>query len=330
MNAQPPAPRASTGTRLPRPQGRVVLAVVATTALAVLGLTRLAQSSSGSDPGLAALTIKPPTGVTVVYRNSGAEVLSNGSMILPLDGYNAYSDPAEERLVFEAATRVEQACMRAKGFALPTGYGGKYLPVLPPPLVFYGVASMADARQFGYRVPDRATAATAQVSASVMAAFAGDAAHPGGCAGQAYSHLAVAQAADAYATQQGLFSQALTAVRKDAGLRAADAAWSTCMKRSGLTYPDPLAPANDMTLLGRGLPTPKGAALPPPSTAEKHVAMTDVTCKDKVHYLATYADVLAAAQRRIIKENSALLHHVLAEWNDVLQRSNSVLSTRTN
>lgn len=262
---------------------------------------------------------------------AGAQVLSDGSMILPLDRYDAYAAPGNEQLVFEAATALERRCMRAKGFELPAGYGGKYLPTAPPPMVYYGVAILADARRFGYRAPGLAGTtppAGPAVSSGVLTAFGGDRTSPG-CAEQAYTALRIAEADDAYGALQRLRSEALAAVYADPRLHAADSAWSACMRRAGLDYPDPLAPGRDRTLLGRGLPIPKGATLPPPSPAEKQVATIDVGCKDVTHYLPTFAQLSASHQQLVIAHNTGLLQRALAEWATVLRQARLSLATAT-
>ncbi|REH46221.1 hypothetical protein BCF44_107354 [Kutzneria buriramensis] len=79
------------------------------------------------------------------------------------------------------------------------------------------------------------------------------------------------------------------------------------MRTKGYAYPGPLAPARDRTLLGRGLPVPAGAELPPPSPAEKDAAVSDVRCKLTVGYLRTCAVAAAGYQRRLIEREGQRL-----------------------
>lgn len=267
-------------------------------------------------------------GATAAHRGSGFTLLSDGSMILPLDGYDAYAIGADERLVYRAATAVEQFCMRAKGVALPAGYGRRYLPAEVPSQALYGVADLRDAATYGYRIPGSdtpgSTAAGTRIPGKVPAAFYGSRNGAGGCAQQAYTALHIAESQDAFEYVQSLRSQALAGVYQDSLMKAVTAQWSACMKAAGYHYPDPSAPPHDRTLLGRGLPLPEGATLPPPSPLEKKVAAIDVTCKQN-GYLRTFAQIAASRQQRLIAENARRLQQVLPQWRDVLRTGSTVL-----
>ncbi|WP_042422650.1 hypothetical protein [Streptacidiphilus anmyonensis] len=306
-------PRTEEAVRRPFRRRAALIALGVVAAGAVV-LARLDQAPAPSATQLSAFTVSPPAGVTVTYRADGGELLSDGSMILPLDAYDAYATASDEHAVFEAATHIEQSCMHAQGLTLPTGWGGNYLPTPAPPLIYYGVNTMTDARQFGYRMPGSASAPSAQpeVPQTVVHAF-------NGCAGKAYLMLDITQANDAGSTLENLRSHTLDQVFADPRLRDANAAWSTCMKAAGYDYPNPLAPQHDRSLLGRGLPVPKGATLPPPSPYEKHAAETDVTCKAKTDYLQTFTMLWAGYQRQAITKSTAQLGHVLSDWSTVLQ-----------
>jgi hypothetical protein len=265
--------------------------------------------------------ITSPPGTTVTYRGGGLSLLSDGLMILPLDGYDAYAEFSNEELVYRAATSVEQSCMRTQGFALPAGYGGLFLPSGNPPLAQYGVASMAEAKEYGYRLPGSTVSSPSPaVPQKVLEAFYGTK-NSAGCAGRAYTTLDIAASNDAYAYVQQLRSQALADVYSDKRVIAANTAWSACMASSGYHYANPLDPARDRGLLGRGLPVPRGASIPPPSPAEKAVAVADVTCKQRVGYLATFGRVTALYQERLISANSAKLQQALREWQVVLNNA---------
>ncbi|MBC3844508.1 hypothetical protein GXW82_43290 [Streptacidiphilus sp. 4-A2] len=222
--------------------------------------------------------------------------------------------------------------MHGKGQALPAGWGGNYLPTVLPPLVYFGVATLADARSYGYRLPEPDPTTTAHaptVPQNVLTAFYGTPSDTStGCLHQAVVTLNIDQATEAYSFVQTLRLQAITQTRQDSGLKAANTAWSTCMKAAGYDYPNPLTASQDKTLLGRGLPTPPGAALPPPSPIEKHVATIDVTCKQKTDYEQTYTRILAGHQRQLIEANTAGLQHVLTEWQDVLHEA-AITTART-
>ncbi|MEY9940521.1 hypothetical protein [Streptacidiphilus sp. MAP5-3] len=311
-STRPPRKEGAVRQPLRRKAALIGLAVIAAGAVA---LARLNQAPVPPAAQLSAFTVTPPSGVTVTYRTSGADLLSDGSMILPLDAYDAYATAGDENLVFKAATQIEQSCMHAQGLTLPTGWGGNYLPTPTPPLVYYGVSTMADAEQFGYRMPDAGSGSGTQpaVPQAVVNAFHG-------CAGKAYTALDITAANDAGNALENLRSNTLDQVFADPRLRAANTAWSACMKQAGYTYPNPLAPQHDRSLLGRGLPVPKGATLPPPSPYEKHAAETDVTCKTRTQYLQTFTTLWATYQHQTINNNNtAQLQHILSEWTTVLQ-----------
>ncbi|MEY9836330.1 hypothetical protein [Streptacidiphilus sp. EB103A] len=309
-----------------RAPGRFVVALAAV----VLGLAGCARGTTGTGTPAAAppaATSAVAAAPSVVFRGGGAELLSDGSMVLPLDAYDGYDGTGNEELIYRAATAVEQRCMRARGLDLPNGYGGRFLPVNPPSLVYYGVADMADAKAFGYRMPEAAkatgTATPSSVPANVLAAFYGT----GGCAHQAYDALQMSQADAAFGLVQQLRSRALTEVYSDARVTSADTRWSACMAAAGYRYTDPLAPGHDRSLLGRGLPVPAGAQLAPPSPAEKAAAETDVTCKQKTRYLQIFAEVTASHQQHLIDVDATQLQRARAQWSNVLRAARAAVST---
>jgi hypothetical protein len=321
----------------PTRPARVVIGGVLALTLAGCASSRPAADTTGSQHASTAsasaplLTTDPDApGLSVVYRNGGAELLSDGSMILPLDAYDGYATGPNRTHVFNAATEVEQACMRGKGVALPAGYGGNYLPTAIPPLDYFGVATLADAKTYGYRLPEPAPKdSPAQPPKAVLAAFYGTSANgTDGCAHQGAVALDIDQATDAYGFVQTLRMQALSQAHQDGAVRAADAAWSSCMRTAGFDYANPLAAADDKTLLGRGLPVPAGAELPPPSPIEKHVATIDVTCKQGVGYEQTFTRVLAADQRALITSHAPQLQRVLQEWQDVLRKAAAIVAAK--
>jgi len=291
--------------------------------LIVCAAVCLAGCGTPSRPSAAAFDIRPASGVTVTFHDvNGAEMLSDGTMILPLDHYDAYMVGANEALVFKAATMLEQACMRAKGLTLPNGWGGRYLPTETPPLAIYGVATLTDAATLGYRVPAPPSpdAPAPAVPTNVSTAFDGQPGKPG-CAEKAGTALSVSESIDAYGYVQGLRSRALSAVYSDQRVSAATAAWSACMKAHGYSYPDPLTAANDTTLSG-GV---KGGLVRPLGPKEKAAAIADVSCKHSVGYLDTFASVSADYQNQLIAKNSKKLAQCLTEWHDVLSKAAAIV-----
>lgn len=297
-----------------------------TATIVVLGLTAVlaacgpARHKPSAAPALTPLPAAQHTGNPVVYSADGAELLADGTPILPLDGYDAYAHPDDATLIADAATHVEKHCMSVKGLSLPADEGGLYLPTPAPTLAYYGVTTVAQAADTGYRLPPAAPSAPDSIvepnamPTATREAFLGQS----GCAGAAYNALGMRRADDAYSFIQQLRDQALTATIADPALKAADSAWSTCMTAAGYQYSDPLAPGHDRTMLGRGLPVPAGAALAPVSPYERAVAAADVACKQKTGYLRIYVRTAADRQNRLILANQTRLRTVLEEWRGVL------------
>ncbi|GAA2014541.1 hypothetical protein GCM10009839_06900 [Catenulispora yoronensis] len=256
-------------------------------------------------------------GLTVQARGpGGAELFSDGSMLLPLDSYDGYGTDVNESLIYRAVTKVEQRCMQAEGLTLPQGWGGNYLPTVLPPLVYFGVATVDDAKTYGYRLPQPvpASAPPSAVPEAVTTAFYGKPGGDGGCLQQAVATLDIDKAVDAYGEVQTLRMKALDDTHQDPLVKAANAAWSACMKTAGYSYPDPLTASNDKALLGSGSP----------SSAEKQTAAADATCKQHTGYEQTFMSADATHQLGRMASEGSRLDQVLKEWRDVLDKATAV------
>lgn len=309
--------------RITRRGAQTCAAAASLLVLAGCGASTSSAGAADADAATFSAASMTPAGVTVVFQGSGAEVLSNGQVILPLDGYDALMANANDELIGHAATAIERACMSAKGLPLPASLEGLPLPAEPPSTVFYGVASEADAEQLGYRVPDESSDASPApaptVPANVSEAFSGS----GGCEMKAFDQLEISRVQQGFTTIQGLRAEALEEASADKRLIAANAHWSACMKTAGYDYATPQDPPSDRSLLGRGLAIPKGDTLAPPSPAEKAVAEKDMACKESVDYIPTFATVVASYQRTLIQSNNVELRQTLAMWADALSIARS-------
>ncbi|MEV0412592.1 hypothetical protein AB0I68_17735 [Streptomyces sp. NPDC050448] len=147
-----------------------------------------------------------------------------------------------------------------------------------------------------------------------------------GCEGQARAKVHGQDPQTLFTLLQDYRSEALAAAQGDSRVRAATARWSGCMKDAGFNYPDPLAPGHDRTLLGRGLPTPAGATLPPPSPAEIEVAVADITCKRRTQYLQTVALADAAYQQQIIGKQGQRLRAAQQEQKQHVEAAGKILA----
>lgn len=308
----------------------IALTAVAAGVCAAMAGCSLGHPANTSTAKLNAFPLTADAADPAVYRSGGAQLLVDGNLLLPLDGYDLYAQNSDRKLLTDALTRVESRCMQAKGAALPAGFATMYLPNPMPPIAYYGVSTTAEATTYGYRLPDptNATTPTADVPqhpTKDQDAFYGSS----GCAQAAYRTLNLSQADAAFNVVQNLRSQALFSLLSDPRLKTANAQWSACMKTAGYTYPDPTAPGHDKSLLGKGLPVPPGAALPPVSPDERAAAESDVACKQKTRYLQTYTELAADHQDQLIAQNEQPLQQVMHEWNSVLASARANGQTAT-
>lgn len=283
--------------------GAALLAV-----LAVGGCSGTPSAAPRTEPSIPPLPASGDPSKPVDFQAGGASIRPDGSMTLPLDALESAEDGA---VIARAQTVLAQECMRGKGLELPAAFRLDRGPEPPAPYVVYGLISLENAKAYGYRdpssfdKPDGGPApgpeADEKVSPEVVEAFFGvPKAGKTGCEGEALKKLGGETPRTLSMFLQELRSQAMDATFHDSRVTAVVSRWSACMKESGNDYPNPQAPAHDRTLLGRGLPTPAGATLPPPSPDEIAVAVADVTCKRRTQYLQTVAVVNAAYQQGLL------------------------------
>ncbi|MFE6053972.1 hypothetical protein ACFQ6N_24740 [Kitasatospora sp. NPDC056446] len=290
---------------------------------------------SGAEPSIPPLIPDTPGDPSkpVDFQGGGGSMRPDGTMILPLDAYLRSDD---QKVLATARTTLAQECMRAQGLELPSTLVDRFGSQNPSASVIYGVIDMDNAKVLGYRMAPAVQNAVqnaappaqggGDVSQAQAAAYFEDAkAGKPGCAGEARAKLGTKPIEDAHAYVQNLKAAARTAARRDSRVTRATAAWSACMKATGVDYADPTAPAHDRSLLGKGLPTPPGASLPPPSPAEIAVAVADVGCKRQVNYLQTVTLVTATYERILIDKHAQQLHQGEQEWEKVMKAANKVL-----
>ncbi|MFF3389999.1 hypothetical protein ACFYW1_03455 [Streptomyces sp. NPDC002669] len=270
--------------------------------------------SRGPEPSIPALStgMEGDPSKPVSFRGGGAVVRPDGSVTLPLD---AYESPEDETVLVKGETVLAEKCMRAKGLTLPPTLKLTSGPQSPPPYVLFGVIDLAAVKEFGYREPVPPANSTSRpeprqkISPAVSRAYFDDPkSGRTGCESEARKKLRGGNQTPLFMIIQQLTAQSLSAANGDSRVKHAQSRWSACMKDSGFAYPDPLKPAHDRSLLGRGLPIPAGATLPPPSPAEIEVAVQDVKCKRKTAYLQTVTMVTAAYQQAYIERDSLSLH----------------------
>ncbi|MFJ8442772.1 hypothetical protein [Kitasatospora griseola] len=289
------------------------------------------KNISGPEPSIPPLpAVADDPSKPLDFQAGGAVIRPDGSLILPLDAYD--STNAQDVLA-RATTVLAQQCMRGKGLELPAALMEQAASKPPPPSVIYGVLNMDDARAYGYRMPPAPAnspvppgADSSEITEAVTQAYFDDRKqNKPGCRSEAQKQLDAENVLNDNVYLQDLRSEARTAAHRDSRVTAVTAKWSACMKAAGFDYPDPTAPAHDRSLLGKGLPTPAGAALPPTSPAEVAVAVADVTCKRQTQYLETVALVTAAYQQEIIEKQAQRLQQGQDHWKQQVQNANKVL-----
>ncbi|MEW2490388.1 hypothetical protein [Streptomyces sp. NPDC048411] len=333
--------------------GAVLLAITS-----VAGCTDAADPRAGEPPALPNISGPEPsipqldsgTGENpdrpVDYQGGGVVIRPDGSEVFPLDAYDSRED---ETLLVRAETAAGVECMRAKGLDLPASLRLSKGPEQPAPYVVFGVIDLDTVKRYGYREPetdagsspsrpsDGTTAAPSAAAATEpqpsgdipqevrQAFFDNPSTGRVGCEGKARVKVFGKDKESLFMLLQQYRSEALTASYRDSRVKQVTAKWSACMKESGFIYPNPLAPAHDRTLLGRGLPTPQGASLPPPSPAEIEVAVADVICKRKTQYLQTLGVVNAAYQQQIIGKQATHLRAVQRQQKQNVEAGKKIL-----
>jgi hypothetical protein len=265
-----------------------------------------AACGSGSSP-------VPPRPVPTLTPASTAA--NAASPRLPLDAYalTGAQVAASEYLLFSA----EKSCMAKQGFpdflsSVSTDYVTRNAKIFQEyDSRLWGISDPAQAALYGYHLPPWAQApgtAKVQTLADLPAAeqtaligrggSASGNVPAGGCVGQA-EHEDAAAGLTSGATSP-LVSQlqlkSFEQAKSDPRVLRAFAAWSACMRSSGLDYPNPFAPQFDMA--------------GPVSALEIKTARTDVACKFKTGLLGVTYAVEAGYQNTLIDANAQALSRI--------------------
>lgn len=156
---------------------------------ALVALLAAAGQSSGAVPDRGrtlSLTVPTTSAAPVEYRVPDAEILDDGSMVLPSDAYDDFTVPAYRVLIADAMTGAERKCMESRNLPMPSDLVETLVPQEPPASVYYGVATMQLAKDYGYRtppsyLPSASTGGGASIPQAVLSAFYGGALGQGGC-----------------------------------------------------------------------------------------------------------------------------------------------------
>lgn len=225
------------------------------------------------------------------------------ALALPLDAYR--TSPAQRRIVQRAEKTLVTACLRRFGIRVDLG------DPAPPPFSQngrrYGLADEARASRLGYSTPeitkrpprpDLPPLARKAAWGDGPAQIRGRELPEGGCVGEAGRTLSASARPTGTLADRLAFTTLETSA-KDRRVRAAFAAWSSCMKRAGHSYATPRDANRD-----RRFTDGPGHRV---SLAETATAVADVRCKHQAHLIDVWASVEDAYQRRLIARHKTEL-----------------------
>jgi hypothetical protein len=236
-------------------------------------------------------------------------LLDSADLRLPAQDYLLTG--AQAALVGRGRLLLIQRCMRRFGvsYAVPEVGAGRYGPRTLTDRR-YGITDAALAARDGYRLGARDPAlqkrpAVPRLGPDAQTALTGDgrsrihglAVPDGGCIAEADRHLAALAPREADPVlgerlQLGSFE----ASRQDERVRRVFRAWSSCMRRAGYDYADPLTVVGDPQFAGNR-----------PGPHEISVAYTDVLCKASTNVIGIWFTVESAYQQGWIQQHAAAM-----------------------
>ncbi|MFE7562635.1 hypothetical protein [Kitasatospora sp. NPDC057500] len=241
-----------------------------------------------------------------------AEPLDGARVALPLDGYSIGTE--ESVVIFRAMGQATRTCMQAKGFDYDPGDPSVRAPLTPFDSDHLGLLSAAAARETGYHRPrwsgsrsGTTAAGGVERSDAYQQALNGPRsgrvgpATPGtdrGCSGEIERWFQ----AEGVGSNSGdligeLRAKAYDRTAVDSRVKAALAAWRSCMEGLGYHYSGPAQPSSE------NWPDPV-------SDRERATAVADMDCKSRVGLLGTWYAVQTAYQQQLIGGNEAALNAV--------------------
>jgi hypothetical protein len=281
--------------------------LVAAAALTVALGGTVAGCSAGTSPAAPA-PVPTPTPTSFAQLN------------LPINAY-ALTDTqsAESQYIGQ---RIIHDCMARFGFVYPppgeTGPGATQLAAALQigASRLWGVSDPVAAREYGYNLPEPATASAPSkkplLPAAELAVLNGTASQGGqgglrvprgGCIGQTNREMAAAgigyQGSQLVAQ---IAQESFVKTLSDARTLAVFRKWSACMASHGYDYSSPL----------KALADPQWNLNAPPTTAEIQTAETDVACKFKTNLLGVTFAVQSDYENAMIEQNAQELAQVKA------------------
>jgi hypothetical protein len=245
---------------------------------------------------------------------------------LPLDPYRIR--PENLPATVEAEKVLLARCLRRFGTELPPGsVVSSSTPAGKERL--YGITDEQQARQRGYHLPTQATPSDTQenplpprVQAIAFGdgqrSYAGQQVPEGGCVGESRRNLTAGRAMprDQWMGDR-LSLESTDRTRRDSRVREVFAEWSSCMKRSGYDYADPMKSNDDPEF-----------ATEQPSPREIAVAIADVRCKEETNLVNVQATVHIAYQKRMLAHNAEPLAEVKQYLANSERNAAAVLADR--
>lgn len=280
-------------------------------------------------------------------RDNGAQPSVSSFAHAP-KGYplSAFMTDIEERQTVDRAISVlVNRCMKKFDLSWP-----EYEPSpgnIPENARKYGVTDLESVHVYGYKPPlpdgvskqeaisfrkryEAKQKAVTPAMEGVYSGRGGSARLPlgvpeGGCSGEARRQAMADSVNEDMMTVQTLFWQASASTSKDPRTKELNRRWSACMKRSGMTYPDPLAAVDDpawrKAKTAREGPSPY---FPAPSEKEIRTAEADVRCKNETDYIKKRSDIEVQYQRALIKRNEKKLAAVKVRKQQVMRKLYSI------
>lgn len=301
---------------------RVVVALSVLTALSLAA----GCSSDGGGTGAAPSGGVQPTGEPVLPSVLPSPT-STAYVALPLDAYTFTEE--QSNTVLRADGLLTQDCMRRNGFtdwapAPPSTAGQKSLAANYP----YRPVSSGDAAGIGYRKPPppASTAGTTRRPPSdaehlALNGFIPGKSEPpgplgGGCTREASEKLSQGQPAADLELPARLYEQSSQRAATDSRVQAANAQWSACMAKSGLTYASPQEPAT------------KDWGGKQAAQEEIRTATADVRCRSEANVIGVWISVLAAYQEPLVEANVQALQAAKASLDYKVKQAARIVAAQ--
>ncbi|NML54734.1 hypothetical protein HHL19_18990 [Streptomyces sp. R302] len=135
----------------------------------------------------------------------------------------------------------------------------------------------------------------------------------GGCIGQA-NRMIDAEAAQTSTAQQ-ISAETFTRSKADARVVKAFAAWSSCMKKKGYNYKEPLDASDDPRFSSREV-----------TSEEISTAVSDIECRNSTSVAKVWFDAETELQKRLIEEQAEQLNQESDALDAAVKKAADVLA----